>query len=154
MTKKLTKVFLDLALSLAFIAFMIFYMLPKFQQRVMSEAQKMFNLNSQNYQKTINSRKSVEQARLNEVTKPVYVDKPHQGYTIRKAEIRTCAMAQCTVVGYLPKDTMVKWHKVENGFVNYDSAYYVKLVGMKKLFLGLTHFKGFRSSCYCLSNHG
>ena len=43
-------------------------------------------------------------------------------------------MAQCTVVGYLPKGTMVKWDKVENGFVNYDSAYYVKLKDVKQLF--------------------
>ena len=76
----------------------------------------------------------MEQARLNEAAKPVYVDKPHQGYTIRKAEIRTCEMAQCTVVGYLPKETMVKWDKVENGFVNYDSVYYVKLADVKQLF--------------------
>ena len=43
-------------------------------------------------------------------------------------------MAQCTVVGYLPKGTMVKWDKVKNGFVNYDSAYYVKLKDVKQLF--------------------
>ena len=134
MTKKLKKVLLDLLLSLAFIAFLIFYILPKFQQTVMSETQKMLNTNNQNYQKAINSQKSVEQARLNEAAKPVYVDKPHQGYTIRKAEIRTCAMAQCTVVGYLPKETIVKWNRVENGFVNYDLAYYLKLTDLKQLF--------------------
>ena len=64
----------------------------------------------------------------------VYIDKPHQGYTIRKAEICTCAMAQCTVVGYLPKETMVKWIKVENSFVNYDSAYYVQFSDIKQLY--------------------
>ena len=134
MTKKLKKVLLDLLLSLAFIAFLIFYILPKFQQTVMSETQKMLNTNTQNYQKMVNNQKLAEQARLNEATKPMYVDKPHQGYTIRKAEIRTCAMAQCTVVGHLPKETMVKWDKVENGFVNYDSVYYVKLTDVKNLF--------------------
>ena len=134
MTKELTKVPLDLVLSLAFIAFLIFYMLPKFQQTVMSEAQKMLNTNTRNYQKTISTQKTSEQAQLSEATKPVYVDKPHQGYTIRKAEIRTCAMAQCTVVGHLPKDTMVKWDKVENGFINYDSAYYLELKEIKQLF--------------------
>lgn len=59
---------------------------------------------------------------------------PTKGYTIRKAEIRTCAMAQCTVVGHLPKETMVKRDKVENGFVNYDSVYYIKLTDVKQLF--------------------
>ena len=134
MTKKLKKVLLDLLLSLAFIAFLIFYILPKFQQTVMSETQKMLNTNTQNYQKTIDNQKKAEQTRLDEATKPVYIDKPHQGYTIRKAEICTCAMAQCTVVGYLPKETMVKWIKVENSFVNYDSAYYIKLADVKQLF--------------------
>ena len=56
MTKKLKKVLLDLLLSLAFIAFLIFYILPKFQQTVMSETQKMLNTNNQNYQKAINSK--------------------------------------------------------------------------------------------------
>ncbi len=134
MTKKLIRVLLDLVLSLAFIAFLIFYVLPKFQQTVMNETQKMLNTNAQNYQKTVINQKMAEQARLNEATKPMYVDKLHQGYTIRKAEIRTCAMAQCTVVGYLPKETMVKWNKVENGFVNYNSAYYLKLADLKQLF--------------------
>ena len=100
----------------------------------MHETQKMLNTNAQNYQKTVINQKMAEQARLNEATKPMYVDKLHQGYTIRKAEIRTCAMAQCTVVGYLPKETMVKWNKVENGFVNYNSAYYLKLADLKQLF--------------------
>ena len=90
--------------------------------------------NMQNYQNALAKQKADEQARANEALKPVYVDKPHQGYTIRKAEIRTCAIAQCTVVGYLPKETMVKWDRVENGFVNYDSAYYVKLADIKQLF--------------------
>ncbi|MDI4479546.1 hypothetical protein E6P72_00370 [Moraxella osloensis] len=134
MTKKLKKVLLDLLLSLAFIAFMIFYILPKFQQTVMSETQKMLNTNTQNYQKTIDNQKKAEQTRLDEATKPVYIDRPHQGYTIRKAEICTCAMAQCTVVGYLPKETMVKWIKVENSFVNYDSAYYVQFSDIKQLY--------------------
>ena len=134
MTKKLTKVLLDLVLRLAFIAFLIFYILPKFQQMVMSEVQKMLNTNTQNYQKMVNNQKLAEQARLNEATKPLFVDKPHQGYTIRNAEIRTCTTVQCTVIGYLPKETMIKWNKVENGFVNYDSAYYVKLADVKQLF--------------------
>lgn len=134
MTKKLTKVLLDLVLNLAFIAFLIFYILPKFQQTVMSEAQKMLNINTQNYQKTINNKNIAEQAQLNEATKPVNADKPHQGYTIRKAEIRTCSMAQCTVVGYLPEETIVKWDKVENGFINYYSVYYLKLADVKQLF--------------------
>lgn len=59
---------------------------------------------------------------------------PTKGYTIRKAEIRTCAMAQCTVVGHLPKETMVKRDKVENGFINHDSAYYLKRADIKQLF--------------------
>lgn len=88
----------------------------------------------QNYQQAIAKQKADEQARFDEATKPVYVEKPHQGYTICKAEIRTCALAQCTVVGYLPKETMVKWDMIENGFMNYDSAYYVKLVDVKQLF--------------------
>ena len=134
MTKKLTKVLLDLVLSLAFIAFLILYMIPKFQQTVMSETQKMLNTNTHNYQKTIDNQKKAEQTRLDEATKPVYIDRPHQGYTIRKAEICTCAMAQCTVVGYLPKETMVKWIKVENSFVNYDSAYYVQFSDIKQLY--------------------
>lgn len=68
MTKKLTKVLLELLLSLAFIAFLIFYMLPKFQQTVISEAQKMLNTNTRNYQKTISTQKASEQAQLNEAT--------------------------------------------------------------------------------------
>lgn len=133
MTKKLTKVLLDLVLRLAFIAFLIFYILPKFQQTVMSEAQKMLNTNTQNYQKMVNNQKLAEQARLNEATKPLFVDKPHQGYTIRNAEIRTCTTVQCTVLGYLPKETMVKRYKVENGFVNYSSAYFLSLKNIKEL---------------------
>ena len=64
----------------------------------------------------------------------LYMSIRHQGYIILKAEIRTCAMAQCTVVGYLPKETMVKWIKVENSFVNYDSAYYVQFSDIKQLY--------------------
>ena len=94
----------------------------------------MLNQSMQISQNAIAKQKTAEQTRQNEAIKPVYVDKPHQGYTIRKAEIRTCEMAQCTVVGYLPKETMVKWDKVENGFVNYDSVYYVKLADVKQLF--------------------
>ena len=80
MTKKLTKVLLDLILRLAFIAFLIFYILPKFQQTVMSEAQKMLNTNTENYQKMISNQKASEQAWLNEANKPVYVDKTSRLY--------------------------------------------------------------------------
>lgn len=44
-------------------------------------------------QNAIAKQKTAEQTRQNEAIKPVYVDKPHQGYTIRKAEIRTCAIS-------------------------------------------------------------
>ena len=88
----------------------------------------------QNYQNAIAKQKADEQARQNEAFKPVYVDKPHQGYTTHKAEIRTCAMPQCTVVGHLPKETMVKWDKIENGYINYDSVYFIKFSDVKQLF--------------------
>lgn len=120
--------------SLIFYLGMRYYTIPKFMHDMEHNSQVAMQQNMQNYQNALAKQKADEQARLDAVAKPVYVDKPHQGYTIRKAEIRTCAMAQCTVVGYLPKETMVKWDKVENGFVNYESAYYVKLVDVKQLF--------------------
>ena len=111
-----------------------YYIFPKFYRDMQHNSDVAMQKNMQNYQNALAKQKADEQARANEALKPVYVDKPHQGYTIRKAEIRTCAIAQCTVVGYLPKETMVKWDRVENGFVNYDSAYYVKLADIKQLF--------------------
>ena len=100
----------------------------------MDASQQMLNQSMQISQNAIAKQKDNEQARQNEALKRVYVDKPHQGYTIRKAEIRTCAMAQCTVLGHLPEETMVKWDKVDNGFIKYDSTYYVKLADVKRLF--------------------
>jgi hypothetical protein len=43
-------------------------------------------------------------------------------------------MPQCTVVGHLPKETMVKWDKIENGYINYDSVYFIKFSDVKQLF--------------------
>lgn len=111
-----------------------YYILPKFITDMEHTSKVAIDSNMQNYQNAIAKQKADEQARENEAFKPVYIDKPHQGYTIRKAEIRTCAMTQCTVVGHLPQETMVKWDKIENGFVNYDSAYYVNLADVKQLF--------------------
>ena len=120
--------------AIVFYAVCRYYIIPKFMHDMEHNAQIAMQHTMQNYQNAIAKQKADEQARANEALKAVYVDKPHQGYTIRKAEIRTCAMAQCTVVGYLPKETMVKWYKVENGFVNYDSVYYIKLTDVKQLF--------------------
>lgn len=134
MARRPKNILLESVTSLSLLALLIFYGIPKFQQTVMDASQQMLNQSIQISQNAIAKQKADEQARANEVIKPVYVDKPHQGYTLRQAEIRTCAMAQCTVVGYLPKETMVKWYKVENGFVNYDSVYYIKLTDVKQLF--------------------
>ena len=134
MARRPKNILLESVTSLSLLALLFFYGIPKFQQTVMGASQQMLNQSMQISQNAIAKQKADEQGRVNEVIKPMYVDKPHQGYTIRKAEIRTCAMAQCTVVGYLPKETMVKWDKVENGFVNYDSVYYVKLADVKQLF--------------------
>ncbi len=134
MARRRKNILIDLIGTVIFLGFLFFYAIPKFQQTVMDASQQMLNQSMQISQNAIAKQKDNEQARANEVIKPVYLDKPHQGCTIRRAAIRTCAMAQCTVVGYLPKETMVKWDKVENGFVNYDSAYYVKLTDVKQLF--------------------
>ena len=134
MARRRKNILLNLVTSLVFLTFLIFYAIPKFQHTVIDASQQMQNQSLQNSQNTLAKQKAAELTRLNKALTPIYVDKPHQGYTIRKAEIRTCAMAQCTVVGYLPKETMVKWDKVENGFVNYDSVYYVKLADVKQLF--------------------
>ena len=134
MARRRKNILLELVTSLSLLALLFFYAIPKFQQTVMDASQQMLNQSLQNSQNTLAKQKAAELTRLNKALTPIYVDKPHQGYTIRKAEIRTCAMAQCTVVGYLPKETMVKWDKVENGFVNYDSVYYVKLADVKQLF--------------------
>jgi hypothetical protein len=134
MARKRKNILIDLIGTMIFLGFLFFYAIPKFQQTLTDSTQQMLYQSMQISQNAIAQQKANEQARANEALKPVYVDKPHQGYTIRKAEIRTCEMAQCTVVGYLPKETMVKWDKVENGFVNYDSVYYVKLADVKQLF--------------------
>ena len=134
MARRRKNILIDLIGKVIFFGFLFFYVIPKFQQTVMDTSQQMLNQSMQDQQNTIAKQKADEQARANEVIKPVYLDKPHQFYTIRRTEISTCAMAQCTVVGYLPKGTMVKWDKVKNGFVNYDSAYYVKLKDVKQLF--------------------
>ena len=134
MARTRKNILLEFVTSLSLLALLFFYAIPKFQQAVIDASQQMQNQSLQNSQNTLAKQKAAELTRLNKALTPIYVDKPHQGYTIRKAEIRTCAMAQCTVVGYLPKETMVKWYKVENGFVNYDSVYYIKLTDVKQLF--------------------
>lgn len=134
MARRRKNILLNLVTSLAFLTFLIFYAIPKFQHTVMDASQQMLNKSMQISQNAIAKQKADEQGHKNKAFKPVYVDKPHQGYTIRKAEIRTCAMVECTIVGYLPKETIVKWGKVENGFINYDSAYYIKLADVKQLF--------------------
>ena len=134
MARRPKNILLESVTSLSLLALLFFYAIPKFQQAVIDASQQMQNQSLQNSQNTLAKQKAAELTRLNKALTPIYVDKPHQGYTIRKAEIRTCAMAQCTVVGYLPKETMVKWYKVENGFVNYDSVYYIKLTDVKQLF--------------------
>lgn len=132
MARRRKNILIDLIGTVIFLGFLFFYAIPKFQQTVMDASQQMLNQSMQISQNAIAKQKDNEQARQNEALKPVYVDKPHQGYTIRKAEIRTCAMAQCTVLGHLPEETMVKWDKVENGFINHDSAYYVKLADVSR----------------------
>lgn len=134
MARRRKNILLELITSLAFLAILFFYAIPKFQYTVMDASQQMLNKSMQISQNAIAKQKADEQGHKNEAFKPVYVDKPHQGYTIRKAEIRTCAMAQCTVLGHLPEETMVKWDKVENGFINHDSAYFIKLRNVKQLF--------------------
>lgn len=134
MTRRPKNILLESVTSLSLLALLFFYAIPKFQQTVMDASQQMLNQSLQNSQNTLAKQKAAELTRLNKALTPIYVDKSHQGYTIRKAEIRTCAMAQCMVVGYLPKEMMVKWDKVENGFINYDSAYYVKYKDIKQLY--------------------
>lgn len=134
MARRRKNILLNLVTSLSLLALLFFYAIPKFQQTVMDASQQMLNQSLQNSQNTLAKQKAAELTRLNKALTPIYVDKPHQGYTIRKAEIRTCAMAQCMVVGYLPKEMIVKWDKVENGFINYDSAYYVKYKDIKQLY--------------------
>lgn len=134
MARRPKNILLESVTSLSLLALLFFYGIPKFQQTVMDASQQMLNQSMQISQNAIAKQKADEQGRVNEVIKPVYVDKPHQGYTLRKAEIRTCAMAQCTVMGHLPKETRVKWDEFENGFVNYDSAYYINLKDIKLLF--------------------
>lgn len=134
MTRRPKNILLESVTSLSLLALLFFYAIPKFQQTVMDASQQMLNQSLQNSQNTLAKQKAAELTRLNKALTPIYVDKPHQGYTIRKAEIRTCAMAQCTVMGHLPKETRLKWDEVENGFVNYDSAYYINLKDIKLLF--------------------
>lgn len=134
MARRPKNILLESVTSLSLLALLFFYAISKFQQAVIDASQQMQNQSLQNSQNTLAKQKAAELTRLNKALTPIYVDKPHQGYTIRKAEIRTCAMAQCMVVGYLPKEMIVKWDKMENGFINYDSAYYVKYKDIKQLY--------------------
>ena len=106
--------------------------------RVQKAGNDFLQQSEQNYQQTMANVKAQqqrqEQERLEQAMKPVYVEKKHQGYTTKRAEIRTCANIHCTVIGHLDKETMVKWNEVENGFINYDSAYYIKIADVKQLF--------------------
>ena len=120
--------------AVVFFGALKYYIVPKFMTDMEHTSKAAIDRNMQNYRQSIAKQKADEQARQNEAFKPVYVDKPHQGYTIHKAEIRTCAMPQCTVVGHLPKETMVKWDKIENGYINYDSVYFIKFSDVKQLF--------------------
>ena len=93
MARRPKNILLESVTSLSLLALLFFYGIPKFQQTVMDASQQMLNQSMQISQNAIAKQKTAEQTRQNEAIKPVYVDKPHQGYTIRKAEIRTCAIS-------------------------------------------------------------
>lgn len=93
MARRRKNILLNLVTSLVFLTFLIFYAIPKFQHTVIDASQQMQNQSLQNSQNTLAKQKAAELTRLNKALTPIYVDKPHQGYTIRKAEIRTCAIS-------------------------------------------------------------
>lgn len=138
MNRRQQKVLKQFLLSMTFLAFLYFVVLPWYMGRVQKASNDFLQQSEQIYQKTQADLKlqqqRQEQERLDQAMKPVYVEKIHQGYTTKRAEIRTCANPACTVVGHLDKETMVKWNEVENGFINYDSAYYIKIADVKQLF--------------------
>nr|WP_312539216.1 hypothetical protein [Moraxella sp. CTOTU47616] len=138
MNRRQQKVLKQFLLSMTFLAFLYFVVLPWYMGRVQKAGTDFLQQSEQNYQQTMANVKAQqqrqEQERLEQAMKPVYVEKIHQGYTTKRAEIRTCANPACTVVGHLDKETMVKWNEVENGFINYDSAYYIKITDVKQLF--------------------
>lgn len=138
MNRRQQKVLKQFLLSMTFLAFLYFVVLPWYMGRVQKAGNDFLQQSEQNYQQTMTNVKAQqqrqEQERLDQAMKPVYVEKIHQGYTTKRAEIRTCANPACTVVGHLDKETMVKWNEVENGFINYDSAYYIKIADVKQLF--------------------
>lgn len=138
MNRRQQKVLKQFLLSMTFLAFLYFVVLPWYTGRIQKAGNDFLQQSEQNYQQTMANVKAQqqrqEQERLDQAMKPVYVEKIHQGYTTKRAEIRTCANPACTVVGHLDKETMVKWNEVENGFINYDSAYYIKIADVKQLF--------------------
>nr|WP_313091155.1 hypothetical protein [Moraxella sp. CTOTU48268] len=138
MNRRQQKVLKQFLLSMTFLAFLYFVVLPWYMGRIQKAGNDFLQQSEQNYQQTMANVKAQqqrqEQERLDQAMKPVYVEKIHQGYTTKRAEIRTCANIHCTVVGHLDKETMVKWNEVENGFINYDSAYYIKIADVKQLF--------------------
>lgn len=138
MNRRQQKVLKQFLLSMTFLAFLYFVVLPWYMGRVQKASNDFLQQSEQIYQKTQADLKvqqqQQEQEKLAAALKPVYVEKIHQGYTIKRAEIRTCANPACTIVGHLDKETMVKWNEVENGFINYDSAYYIKISDVKQLF--------------------
>lgn len=138
MNRRQQKVLKQFLLSMTFLAFLYFVVLPWYMGRIQKAGNDFLQQSEQNYQQTMANVKAQqqrqEQERLEQAMKPVYVEKIHQGYTTKRAEVRTCANPACTVVGHLDKETMVKWNEVENGFINYDSAYYIKIADVKQLF--------------------
>lgn len=138
MNRRQQKVLKQFLLSMTFLAFLYFVVLPWYMGRIQKAGNDFLQQSEQNYQQTMANVKAQqqrqEQERLEQAMKPVYVEKIHQGYTTKRAEIRTCANPACTVVGHLDKETMVKWNEIENGFINYDSAYYIKISDVKQLF--------------------
>lgn len=138
MNRRQQKVLKQFLLSMTFLAFLYFVVLPWYMGRIQKAGNDFLQQSEQNYQQTMANVKAQqqrqEQERLEQAMKPVYVEKIHQGYTTKRAEIRTCANPACTVVGHLDKETMAKWNEVENGFINYDSAYYIKITDVKQLF--------------------
>lgn len=138
MNRRQQKVLKQFLLSILFLAFLYLVVLPWYFGRINIIGNEFIQQSGKNFQDAQNNLKlqqqRQEQQKLAEAMKPVYVEKVHQGYTTKRAEIRTCANPACTVVGHLDKETMVKWNEVENGFINYDSAYYIKIADVKQLF--------------------
>ena len=138
MNRRQQKVLKQFLLSILFLAFLYFIVLPWYFGRINSIGNEFIQQSEKSFQDAQNNLKlqqqRQEQEKLAAAMNPVYVEKIHQGYTTKRAEIRTCANPACTVVGHLDKETMVKWNEVENGFINYDSAYYIKIADVKQLF--------------------